>query len=108
MYDQPPFVPEAISYTGRAAFRDVHRAVAVGSKKGSKQVLSVDKASPAQTALDNSVVDPRYADARTTSEAAYIASQVSPGGVTTFDSADASRAVQASPQAASRLTNRPS
>jgi hypothetical protein len=85
MYDQPPFVPEAVSYTGRAAFRDAHRAVAVGAKNGKKQTLMTDKSSVAQTSLDNSVTDPRYAGARTNSEAAYIASQVSPGGVTSFD-----------------------
>lgn len=86
MYDQPPFVPEATSYTGRAMFRDVQRAAAVGAKGGKKQVLSTDKASVAQTSLDNSVTDPRYAGSRTNSEATYIASQVSPGGVTSFDS----------------------
>jgi hypothetical protein len=58
----------------------------VGAKGGKKQVLSTDKASVAQTSLDNSVTDPRYAGARTNSEATYIASQVSPGGVTSFDS----------------------
>lgn len=85
MYDQPPFVPEAVSYTGRAMFRDAHRKASVGSKGGKKQTLAANKSSVAQTALDNGVIDPKYGDARTTAEATYIASQVSPGGVVTFD-----------------------
>jgi len=39
LYDQPPFVPQAISYTGPARFRDAHRQVNVGSKGGGKEVL---------------------------------------------------------------------
>src|SRR5438270_10162165 len=35
LYDQPPFVPVAVSYTGQAMFRDAHRQVSLGSKGGS-------------------------------------------------------------------------
>jgi hypothetical protein len=85
MYDQPPYVPEAVSYTGRAAFRDSHRRISVGGKGAGKQTLVTDKNSAAETALANSVTDPRYAGARTQAEAEYIANEVSPGGVTSFD-----------------------
>lgn len=85
MYDQPPYVPEAVSYTGRAAFRDLHRRISVGSKGGGKQTLSTDKSSSAETALASTVTDPKYAGARTEAEAVYIANEVAPGGVTSFD-----------------------
>jgi hypothetical protein len=85
LYDQPPYVPEAVSYTGQAAFRDAHRRIAVGGKGAGKQTLVVDKNSAAETALANTVTDPKYAGARTEAEAVYIANEVSPGGVTSFD-----------------------
>jgi hypothetical protein len=85
LYDQPPYTPEAVSYTGRAAFRDAHRRIAVGGKGAGQQTLAVDKNSVAETALANTVTDPKYAGARTEAEAVYIANEVSPGGVTSFD-----------------------
>jgi hypothetical protein len=86
LYDQPPFAPEAISYTGRVNFRDVHRQLNMGSKGGNaKTTLDASQDSPASTALYNSVTDPRYAGARTASEKAYIASEVARGGVVSFD-----------------------
>jgi hypothetical protein len=85
LYDQPPFVPQAVSYTGQARFRDAHRQINVGSKGGSKQVLSTDQDSPAETALTGGVVDPKFAGARTAAERAFIANEVARGGVVSFD-----------------------
>ena len=85
LYDQPPFVPEAVSYTGLARFRDARRQVNVGSKGGGKQTVKGDKDSAADTALSDGVVDPKFGASRTNSERAFIASEVARGGVVSFD-----------------------
>lgn len=85
LYDQPPFIPEAVSYTGQARFRDAHRQVNVGSKGGGKQTVAGDKDSAAETALSDGVIDPKFGGARTQSERAFIASEVARGGVVSFD-----------------------
>lgn len=85
MYDQPPFVPEAVSYTGQAHFRDIHRQVNFGGANAGKQTLDTSKDSAAETALNNGVIDPKFAGARTNSERQFIASEVARGGVVSFD-----------------------
>ena len=86
LYDQPPFTPEATSYTGRAQFRDLHRQVAFGGKGQKTTVVRADHDSAADTALANSVVDPQFAGARTNSDAQFIASEVARGGIVSYDS----------------------
>jgi hypothetical protein len=85
LYDQPPFVPEAASYTGQARFRDAHRQLSVGSKGGGLVTVQGDKDSAADTALSAGVTDPKYAGARTSAESDLIANQVARGGVVSFD-----------------------
>src|SRR6202035_5338020 len=88
LYDQPPFAPQATSYTGRAMFRDFSRlaSVAVGSKGGSKATVTAGKTSSAQAALDSTVVDPRLGgQALTASDQTLIAQQVAKGGVVSYD-----------------------
>lgn len=86
LYDQPPFVPEAMSYTGRAMFRDSQRRLsAFGGKGQGITTVRGDKDSAAGTALAQGVVDPQFAAARTQSDSYYIASEVSRGGIVSFD-----------------------
>jgi hypothetical protein len=85
LYDQPPFVPEAVSYTGLAKFRDVHRQVALGGKGQKTAVVRADHDSAADTALAASITDPQYAGARTQSDATFIASEVARGGIISYD-----------------------
>lgn len=84
LYDQPPFVPQAISLTGRAQFRDARKAVAFGGK-GRTTVVSAAAGSPAQLALAQAVEDPTLQRARTASEAQLIAQFVSRGSIQFFD-----------------------
>jgi hypothetical protein len=85
LYDQPPFVPEAVSYTGVVAFRDAHRQINVGSKGGGTQVVAGDQDSAAETALNHGTTDPKVAGARTGSEQAVLATEVSRGAVAQFN-----------------------
>jgi len=84
LYDQPPFVPQAISLTGRAQFRDARKAVAFGGK-GRTTVVSAAAPSAAQLALAQAVEDPDLQRARTPSEAALIAQFISRGSIQFFD-----------------------
>lgn len=84
LYDQPPFVPQAISLTGRAQFRDARKAVAFGGK-GRTTLVNAAAGSPAQLALAQAVEDPDLQRARTPSEAELIAQFVSRGSIQFFD-----------------------
>lgn len=84
LYDQPPFTPEARSFTGRAVFGTAKREIALGARGRGARVLA-GSGSAAETALNESVVDPRFAAARTNSEAQFIATEQSQGGVVNFD-----------------------
>lgn len=84
MYDQPPFTPEARSFIGRAIYTDSKKQIAVGSPTRGARILS-DRNTTAETALDETVVDPVYAAARTNSEAQFVAQETSRGGVVSFN-----------------------
>ncbi|HRK31286.1 MAG TPA: hypothetical protein PLD59_09430 [Tepidisphaeraceae bacterium] len=66
LFDQPPFVPEAQSLTGRAFFRDARKQVSVGARNGNKVKVSSDKEDAAQTALAGGVINPRGSDSALT------------------------------------------
>ena len=86
LFDQPPFKPEALSYTGRAAFTFHHHStVPVGTKKGTfvRALAGTDGAS--QTAVDDTLVVPKYADALTPAETQLISSEVARGAVLSYD-----------------------
>jgi len=85
LYDQPPFVPLAISYTGRAKFTYNHNTVSVGTKHGSlaKALAGTDGA--AETAVDETVVDPRYAASLTATDSALLATEVARGAVISYN-----------------------
>jgi hypothetical protein len=59
LYDQPPFAPEAVSFTGRALFRDVRKQTSVGSAGGSKAKVSAASESAADYSRGQSRIDPR-------------------------------------------------
>jgi hypothetical protein len=85
LYDQPPFAPQATSFTGRATFRDAHKEVAFGNKGAGKTTVSTDKDSSAQLALTDSYVDPSISFARTPAEQKLIEQTVGKGGILSFD-----------------------
>jgi hypothetical protein len=83
LYDQAPFTTEARSFTGRAVFTTAKRQVALGAPgRGAK--LKANQGTPAETALNESVVDPGYAPSRTSTEAQFIANEQARGGIAGF------------------------
>lgn len=81
--DEPPFAPEATSFSGTAVYADAQRETKLGGRDYAH--LNDDDGTAAQTALNQSVVDPQSAEARTPSEATFISQQVSRGAVFGFD-----------------------
>jgi hypothetical protein len=84
LYDQPPFTPSAQSYTGRAIYQYAKRQTALGAP-GRGAIVRADRGSAAETALDETVVDPSIQEARTNSDAKLIETETSRGGVIGFD-----------------------
>jgi hypothetical protein len=84
LYDQPPFVPSAESYTGRAIYQYAKRQTALGGP-GRGAVVRSDRNSAADSALGDTVVDPSIAEARTNSDAKLIETEVSRGALASFD-----------------------
>lgn len=84
LYDQPPFTPEARSFTGRAIYQYAKRQTALGGPGRGARVRS-DEGTAAESALGETVVDPSIGAARTGAENRLIASEVSRGGVVNFD-----------------------
>jgi hypothetical protein len=85
LFDQPPFTPEAISYTGRAAFTYGLATVPVGQKQGSLARVLAGNDGASQTGVDETVIDPKYGPSRTPAEAALISSEVARGAVLSYD-----------------------
>jgi hypothetical protein len=85
LYDQPPFMPAAESFTGRATFGYAKRTVFVGAKSGSYAKVVAGSNGAADTALQQSVVDPTSNYARSTTDSQLIAQQISRGAVLSFD-----------------------
>jgi hypothetical protein len=81
--DQPPFAPEATSYTGTALYTEAQRETKLGGRDYAH--LNSDDGTAAETALQQSVVDPQSAIARTPSESTFISQQVSRGAFFSFD-----------------------
>jgi hypothetical protein len=80
VYDQPPFAPELRTYTGLVDYRFAKRQLLVGRGGTSRGGRG-----SAETALVESVVDPSTARARTNSDAALIANEVSRGAVLSYN-----------------------
>jgi len=86
VFDQAPFLPEAVSLTGQAQYSFFKREeVSLGQKNGKKAKITGDSGSAAETALAAAIVDPFLSSARSEAEAPLIASVISRGGVITFD-----------------------
>jgi len=85
LFDQPPFMPTAISYTGRARFTYNHNTVNVGTKHGSFAKANAGTDGAAQTAVGDTVVDPRYAASLTASDSALFATEVARGAVISYN-----------------------
>jgi hypothetical protein len=85
LYDQPPFVPLAVSYTGRARFTYNRNTVSVGTKHGSLAKALAGTDGSAETAVNDTVVDPRYAASLTATDAALIATEVARGAVISYN-----------------------
>jgi hypothetical protein len=81
LYDQAPFTPYAISYTGRARFTYAHNTVNVGTKGGSYAKANGGTDGAAQTAFYQSVVDPKYAAALTATDQTLVDTEVARGAV---------------------------
>jgi hypothetical protein len=85
LFDQPPFQPEAISYTGRAAFTYNRSTVSVGTKNGAFAKALAGTTGAAETGVNETVVDPRYAPTLSAADQALISSQVARGAVLSYD-----------------------
>ncbi|HEY7090910.1 MAG TPA: hypothetical protein VH518_22630 [Tepidisphaeraceae bacterium] len=83
LYDQPPFLPDAQSYTGRAMFGYAKRLVPVGGKAYAK--VAAGDAGAADTALAASVIDPRSTLSRSETDRQLIENETSRGAVLFFD-----------------------
>jgi hypothetical protein len=59
LYDQPPYVPQAVSLTGAALFRNLHGAlIPFGSHNGHKVVVDGDSTSTGDYTVNNTFIDP--------------------------------------------------
>lgn len=85
LFDQPPFTPVAISYTGRARFTYNRNTISVGTKHGTfaKALAGTDGA--AETAVSDTLVDPRYAASLTATDNALLTNEVSRGAVLSYN-----------------------
>jgi hypothetical protein len=85
LFDQPPFQPEAISYTGRAAFTYNRATVSVGAKNGAFAKALAGTNGASETAVNETVVDPRFAPTLSASDQELISAQVARGAVLSYD-----------------------
>jgi len=85
LYDQRPFIPEAVSLTGRANFRDFRKSVAFGGPGAGKTKVSQAASSAAAYAMEQAVVDPTIARARTAQEQQLVDTLISRGSFVFFD-----------------------
>ncbi len=84
LYDQPPYTPEATSYTGRANFTYGLATVPIGQRNGSVASVMAGDAGASQTAVNETVVDPHYGPSQTASDQALISTEVSRGAVLAY------------------------
>ncbi len=86
LYDQRPFNVQAVSLTGRASFRDGKKQLAFFGNKGQgKTVVAAGQTNAAAFSLDQAVIDPTLALARTDSEQSLITTLISHGSTVSFD-----------------------
>lgn len=85
LYDQRPFRVEAVSLTGRADFRDGKKQLAFGGRNQGKTVVDTENGSAAAAALNETVLDPTAALARSSAEAPLIDRLLASGSTVSFD-----------------------
>jgi hypothetical protein len=87
LFDQPPFAPQAVSYSGRVEFRDLknHNTTTVGAKNQGKTTIKQGDHGAAESALAASAIDPTIALARSDAEAPLVNTLLSRGAVFSFD-----------------------
>jgi hypothetical protein len=85
LYDQPPFTPEATSFTGRAAFTYGLATVPIGQKQGSTVHVDAGADGASETAVNETIVDPKYGPALTPTDSALISTEVARGAVISYD-----------------------
>ncbi len=84
LYDQPPFMPEADSFHGRALYRTGQKKSYFGGKKFTS--IAANSSNAADSAISKTVVDPVSSLTLTSSEQRYIANETSRGAILNFDS----------------------
>ena len=84
LYDQRPFVSQAVSLTGRAEFRDARKRIRFGGPGAGKLKVSENAGSAAEASLQEAFVDPGAALARTDSEQGLIANLLSRGATLSY------------------------
>jgi hypothetical protein len=95
LFDQPPFPPQAISLTGRAAFAAHRRKpIAFGRAGQGKTIVNADSQTAGDVALANTVIDPTLMGARTESEIPLLTTVISRGATTTIDPSSGIRIVR--------------
>ena len=77
--DRAGFAPTAESFTGRAIYKTARGTTAVGTKGGTYARVAANQGDAAQTALNQTVVDPTAALSRTSTESAVDRSADLPG-----------------------------
>jgi hypothetical protein len=85
IFDQPPFTPQAISYTGAVLVRDARKQIKIGSPGSRKVQVDGDKQTAAETALATAAFDPIIDSARTPAEQRLIEQVISAGGIVSVD-----------------------
>jgi hypothetical protein len=85
LFDCPPFTPEAISYTGRAAFTYNRSTVSVGTKNGAFAKALAGTSGAAETGVNETVVDPRDAQTLSSTDQALVSAAVARGAVLSYD-----------------------
>jgi len=85
LYDQRPFVSQAVSLTGRAEFRDARKRIRFGGPGAGKLKVNENAGSAAEASLQEAFVDPGAALARTDSEQGLIANLLSRGATLSYD-----------------------
>lgn len=83
VYDQGPFPPRAVSFTGRAVYTAGRKQVAFGGKNAGRQEVRPGQEA-ASVALDKAVQDPVTPFARTAQEVPLVTNLLASGAVLSF------------------------
>ncbi len=85
LYDQRPYVPEAVSLTGTAEYRDGKKQILFGKSNQGKTKVNSEKENAAELTIETNTVDPNASLARSASETQLVDNLISKGATVTFD-----------------------